>query len=176
MLYLIVGETHPVVRRRDGEGYRRSLLGLARLLGVEAHVRFHDHFVTAPELREFVGAADICLTPYRNRDYPTSGPLSYAIGVGTATISTRYWYAEELLGDGAGILVPFQDPAAIAAHTIRLLANDQERLALGRRAYDLGRGMTWPAVARRQMESFGRALQLPATATTAAVEVPALRH
>lgn len=63
VLYLVVGEMHPVERRRDGEGYRRSLLGLARSLGVEAHVRFHDHFVTAPELRDFVGAADVCLTP-----------------------------------------------------------------------------------------------------------------
>ena len=87
----------------------------------------------------------------------TSGTLAYTVGAGKAVISTPYWYAEELLSEGRGALVPFRDPAALAERGIYLLENEAERHAMRKRAYVFGRAMIWPEVARRYMESFIRA-------------------
>src|SRR5690606_25940504 len=145
--YVIVGATHPHVKEAHGEAYRRSLQRRALKLGVEKHVVFHDRFVTAPELGEFLSAADIYLTPYLNMDQITSGTLAYAVGTGKAVISTPYRYARELLADGRGVLVPWRDSDGIAKALIELLENPEELKSLGARAEAFGRDMTWPAVA-----------------------------
>ncbi|MGH6960719.1 MAG: glycosyltransferase family 4 protein, partial [Dongiaceae bacterium] len=123
-VYMVVGTTHPHVRRAQGESYRLSLRRLARDLNVGDAVIFHDRFVDARELSEFVGAADIYVTPYLHEAQIASGTLALAVGSGKALISTPYWYAQELLADGRGVLVPFRDPAAIAQAAIGLLANE----------------------------------------------------
>lgn len=97
VVYIILGATHPHVRRAEGESYRLSLQRLARARGVEEAVMFHDRFVSTEELVEFIGAADVYLTPYLNREQITSGTLAYAVGAGKAVVSTPYWHAEELL-------------------------------------------------------------------------------
>ena len=158
-IYLVVGATHPHVKAGQGEAYRQSLEALARSLGVAASVRFHDRFVSLEELTAFLAAADIYITPYLNVEQITSGTLAYAVGSGKAVISTPYFYAQELLAEGRGILVPWRDQAAIAREVVGLLGNDGARLAMRHRAAELGRGMLWPEVARRYMESFQRARQ-----------------
>ncbi len=155
--YLIVGATHPNIRAHHGETYRISLENLARKLGVAENVIFHNRFVTDDELREFIGAADIYITPYLKPEQITSGTLAYAVGSGRAVISTPYWYAEELLADGRGILVPWRDPAAIAQEVNRLLDNPKQLQEMRRKAADLGKQMFWPAVARKYMEVFQEA-------------------
>lgn len=157
VVYLVLGATHPNVVRQEGESYRLRLQRLARELGVSANVIFHDRFVSLAELVEFIGAADIYLTPYLNPAQIVSGTLAYTVGAGKAVISTPYWYAQELLADERGILVPFQDPDAIAEKVIYLLDNEAERHAMRKRAYLLGRDMIWTTVARRYVESFERA-------------------
>ncbi|RMG47116.1 MAG: glycosyltransferase [Acidobacteria bacterium] len=159
VVYIVLGATHPHVKRAEGETYRLSLQRLARARGVERNVVFHNRFVSLDELIEFIGAADIYITPYLNREQIVSGTLSYAVGAGKAVISTPYWYAEELLAEGRGILVPFRDPAAIAEKVIYLLDNEAERHAIRKRAYLYGREMVWSKVARQYMESFERARQ-----------------
>ena len=159
VVYLVLGATHPHVRRVEGETYRLSLQRLARSCGVERGVIFHDRFVSLEELVEFIGAADIYLTPYLNREQITSGTLAYSLGAGKAIISTPYWYAEELLADGRGVLVPFGDSQAIAQRVIELLDNEVERHAMRKRAYLYGREMIWPTVAGRYMETFERVRQ-----------------
>ncbi len=108
---------------------------------------FHNRFVSIEELVEFIGAADIYITPYLNAAQIVSGTLAYTLGAGKAVISTPYWYAEEMLANERGVLVPFQDPAALAAHVIELLDNDAKRHAMRKRAYLFGREMIWPRVA-----------------------------
>ena len=157
VVYIVVGATHPHVIHHEGETYRLSLQWLAQEKGVESHVIFYNRFVSLEELVEFIGAADIYITPYLNVQQITSGTLAYTVGAGKAVISTPYWYAEELLAEGRGALVPFRDPAALAEQVIYLLDNEAERHAMRKRAYVFGRAMIWPEVARRYMESFERA-------------------
>jgi glycosyltransferase involved in cell wall biosynthesis len=156
-VYVVLGATHPNVIREDGESYRLSLQRLARGRGVEQSVIFHDRFVSSEELNEFIGAADIYLTPYLSRNQIVSGTLAYTVGAGKAVVSTPYWYAEELLSDNCGVIVPFGEADRIAAEVCKLLTNEAERHAMRKRAYLKGREMIWPTVASLYMKSFERA-------------------
>lgn len=157
VVYLVLGATHPQVIRNEGETYRLSLQRLARDKDVEAHVIFYNRFVTLEELNQFISAADIYLTPYLNVAQITSGTLAYTLGAGKAVISTPYWYAEEMLANERGVLIPFRDPAKLAEAVIDLLDNDAQRDAMRKRAYMFGREMIWPQVAQQYMNSFERA-------------------
>ena len=154
----MLGATHPHVKERHGEAYRHSLEILARKLGVQANIIFHDRFVSLRELTDFLSAADIYITPYLNPEQITSGTLAYAVGAGKAVISTPYRYARELLADDRGVLVPFKDSAAIAVALNDLLDDRDKLCALGERAAAYGRDMVWPSVARRYVESMERAV------------------
>lgn len=156
-VYIVVGATHPHVIEQEGETYRLSLQWLARQKGVEGNVVFYNRFVSIDELIEFIGAADIYITPYINEAQITSGTLAYALGAGKAVISTPYWYAQEMLADGRGALVPFKDSKALADNVIYLLDNEAERHSMRKKAYVFGRSMIWSEVAQRYMESFERA-------------------
>lgn len=159
VVYVIVGATHPHVQRKDGESYRLSLQRLARKRGVDSHVCFHNRFVSQEELTQFLGAADIYITPYLNPAQVVSGTLAYAVGCGKAVVSTPYWHAEELLADGRGAIVPFHNPQALASQLIDLLDNDVLRHSMRKRAYLFARHMTWPNVARSYMRTFVQARQ-----------------
>ncbi len=155
--YVVLGATHPHVKEWHGESYRRSLEERAERLGVSEHVVFHDRFVSAAELAEFLAAADVYITPYLNPEQITSGTLAYAVGNGKAVVSTPYRYASELLAENRGVLVPVRDAGAIATALDALLADPAELRALGARAAEYGRDMGWPAVAQRYVSSFERA-------------------
>jgi glycosyltransferase involved in cell wall biosynthesis len=174
VVYIVLGATHPHVQHADGESYRLQLQRLARTRGVERNILFFDRFVSLEELVEFIGAADIYLTPYMNPAQITSGTLAYTVGAGKAVVSTPYWYAEELLGEGRGILVPFGDSKAIADQVINLLDNETERHAMRKRAYMLGREMIWPRVAQRYLESFVQAVKGRKQQPRPAFRVPTL--
>jgi glycosyltransferase involved in cell wall biosynthesis len=154
LVYIVLGATHPNVLRHDGEAYRLMLQRLTREMGIEQHVVFYNQFVRLDQLVEFIGTADIYITPYLNAEQIVSGTLAYSVGAGKAVVSTPYWHAEELLADGRGALVPFRDPQAIARTVIELLNNDAERHAMRKRAYMLGREMIWPEVARHYLDLF----------------------
>jgi len=157
VVYVIAGATHPHVRRREGDRYRFQLQALAKKLGVEENVVFHNRFVSSQEMASLVGSADIYVTPYRYEAQAVSGTLAYALGAGKAIISTPYWHAAELLADGRGELVPFEDPAALADVAIELLDNQAAREAMRRRAYRYARHMVWDQVAQSYMQTFVRA-------------------
>ena len=157
VVYLVLGATHPHLVAREGERYRLGLERLAEDRGVKEHVIFYNRFVSLDDLKEFIGATDIYVTPYLNQAQITSGTLAYVFGAGKAVVSTPYWHAQELLADGRGILVPFRDPQAIA-EGVRAFLDDPARLQETReKAYQIGREMIWPAVAQRYIESFQRA-------------------
>jgi len=157
VVYIVAGATHPHILRREGDHYRESLQTLAKEIGVESNVRFHNRFASPGEMAEFIGAADIYITPYRYEEQVVSGTLAYALGAGKAIISTPYWHAIELLDDRRGALVPFQDPEAIARKTVELLDTPAIRHAMRKRAYLYSRQMVWKKVAQGYMASFGRA-------------------
>jgi hypothetical protein len=147
--YLIAGSTHPEVARREGESYRMSLQRLVASLGLADHVRFLDAHLTTGEVAALLGRTEVYLTPYRSRAQASSGALTYAVAAGCPVVSTDFHYAEELLGGGAGITVPCNDPDAFGAAVVGLLG-DPARLAAARAAADrMAAGLTWPAVAQQ---------------------------
>ena len=147
-LYLILGETHPVVRRREGESYRESLQEMVRGLKLEHNVKLIDKYLDFDELVSYLSATDVYLTPYLNPTQIVSGTLAYAVGVGKAIVSTPYLYAKELLAHGRGFLCEFRDVPTIERAVTNLLDDPSLRRAVERRAYRFGRQMTWPHVAR----------------------------
>jgi hypothetical protein len=157
VVYIVLGATHPNEVRNQGEAYRLGLERLAKQRKIEKSVIFYNRYVTLDELKEFIGAADLYITPYLNEAQATSGTLAYAFGSGKAVISTPYWHAAELLADGRGVLVPFGDAAAIAREVISLLRDETRRHAMRKLAYTLGRDMVWSNTARLYQRSFDRA-------------------
>ena len=156
-VYIVLGATHPHVKQQHGEAYRHMLQTRAERLGVDANVIFHNRFVSHEELVEFLGAADLYVTPYLKEEQSTSGTLAYAVGCGKAVISTPYRYARELLAEDRGILVPWRDSEAIGREVVGLLDHPKRRFELQQRAAEFGRSMGWPIVARRYVDSFERA-------------------
>jgi len=154
VVYIVLGATHPNELRERGEAYRFSLEILAKKNKVEKNVIFYNRFVELEELKEFIGAADLYITPYLNEAQITSGTLAYAFGAGKAVVSTPYWHAAELLAEERGVLVPFDDAQAIAAEVASLLRDAPRRHAMRKNAYKLGREMVWSNVARLYMRSF----------------------
>jgi glycosyltransferase involved in cell wall biosynthesis len=157
VVYIVLGATHPNLLAREGESYRIKLERLSEDRCVTGNVIFYNRFVTIGELKEFIGAADIYITPYLNESQITSGTLAYSFGAGKAVISTPYWHAKELLANARGILVPFANPEAIANGVNRFLSDPVLMTATRKRAWKLGREMIWSVVAQRHMESFERA-------------------
>ena len=153
-VYIVVGATHPAVIREEGESYRRSLERTARDLDLEHNVIFYNRFVELEELKEFIGASDIYITPYLTESQITSGTLAYCFGAGKAVVSTPYWHAAELLANDRGIIVPFEDPGATSEAILGLLRDEKRRHGMRKQAYLMSRSMVWAEVAQRYMESF----------------------
>lgn len=157
VVYIVLGATHPALLREQGEAYRESLEERARKNGVADNVHFHNQFVSLDQLKEFIGAADIYITPYLVEAQVTSGTLAYTFGSGKAVISTPYWHAAELLAEDRGVLVPFRDSGAIVRAVTGLLGDDARRHEMRKQAYKLGRKMIWSEVAHGYMRSFQHA-------------------
>src|SRR6201993_5118343 len=157
VVYIVLGATHPNLLAREGESYRIKLERLSEDRCVTHNVIFYNRFVTIQELKDFIGAADIYITPYLNESQITSGTLAYSFGAGKAVVSTPYLHAKELLANDRGILVPFSNPKAIAEGVNRFLSDPVLMTATRKRAWKLGREMIWSVVAQRHMESFERA-------------------
>jgi len=154
VVYIVLGATHPNELRSHGEAYRVSLELLAKKNKIEKNVIFYDAFVDLENLKEFIGAADLYVTPYLNEAQITSGTLAYTFGAGKAVISTPYWHAAELLADDRGVLVPFADAPAIAREITGLLRDDTRRHTMRKNAYRLGREMVWSNTAQLYMNTF----------------------
>jgi glycosyltransferase involved in cell wall biosynthesis len=157
VVYIILGATHPNLVRQEGESYRHRLQQLTRDLGVEQNVLFFNRFVEIEELKEFISACDVYLTPYLNEMQITSGTLAYTYGSGKAVVSTPYWHAEELLAEDRGCLVPFRDAKAIAAAVNGLFGNAGKLDMMRKNAYLDGRRMVWSRVAQVYADVFRQA-------------------
>ncbi len=190
LIYIVLGATHPHVKKESGEEYRNALQLRVNELGLADNFKFVNRFVDLSELCEYLGAADLYVTPYLNEAQITSGTLAYAMGAGKAVVSTPYWYAEEMLGDGRGRLVGFRDSEAISEHLLELLEDNVKLNAMRKNAYQHCRKMIWSRVAQDYLDLFQEAKDAwierrhkvnrkPASATVeSATELPEidLRH
>ncbi len=152
LAYVILGVTHPAVKRDSGELYRISLERRAVELGIQKNVLFHNRYVSSEDLREYLQAADVYVTPYRAKEQITSGTLAYALACGKAIISTPYWHAQELLVNGRGRLVEFGDTDGFSAALAELIGDDDKRQEVRKAAYDFGRSMIWSEVGKQYLQ------------------------
>lgn len=165
VLYMVVGATHPGVLRHEGQAYRTELEAMVADLGLRDNVVFHNRFVDDDELSDFLGAADIYVTPYLHKEQLTSGTLSFAVGTGRAVVSTPYWAAQELLAQGRGRLVRFGDPEHIASSIVEIINDRKLFSSMKERAYEYGRSRTWEKVGQAYWELFAdQACSVPVTA------------
>lgn len=153
-VYIILGATHPGVKKSQGEQYRLSLERKVLDLNIADNVVFHDRFVDLQELTEYMSCCDVYLTPYLAKEQITSGTLAYAVGMGKAVVSTPYWYAEELLADSRGVLVDFNDVKGMAKALKELIGDSMRRNKMRKAAYEYGRTMVWREVGRQYVEMF----------------------
>src|SRR5205814_5458303 len=153
-VYVVLGATHPNLLQHHGEVYRESLVTRVRELGIENHVVFFNQFVDQATLLEFISMCDVYATPYLNEAQMTSGTLAYSFGLGKAVVSTPYWHAKELLSDGRGVLVPFNDANALSFEMASLLTNDVCRHSMRKRDHAASRPMTSAHTAKRYRTVF----------------------
>lgn len=154
VLYLVIGQTHPVVLQNEGEKYRNFLKQKVKKLGIGHNVKFINEYLSLGDLIEWLRAIDIYITPYLDSQQAASGALAYAVGAGKSCISTPYRYAKEVLSDGRGILVPFRNAKSIAQEVINLWENPDKRKEMEKKAYEYGRLMTWPKIALQHLDLF----------------------
>jgi glycosyltransferase involved in cell wall biosynthesis/CBS domain-containing protein len=160
VLYMIIGETHPEVRKREGETYRQRLLNLVDSLRLEKNVRFVNRFLTENELIRYLQATDVYILPYPSREQISSGTLSYALSTGKAIVTTPFLQAEEAISKGAAMGCKFRDPSSIGECVITLLKDHQVHQRYRRMAYEYGRAMIWPNVAMKYVNLFYNVLGL----------------
>lgn len=154
ILYVILGATHPNVIRAEGERYRDELRALAAELGVAGAVAFIDEYVSDEQLVDYLSAIDLYIAPYPNERQITSGTLAYAHAFGKPVLSTPFWHAQELLGEGGGALFPFGDAAKLAEEAVRLIEDSARRADLSAKGLAAGAKMAWPEIGRRYLEIF----------------------
>jgi len=158
VLYLIIGQTHPVVLKAEGEKYRKFLKEKIKQDDLQGNVKFINKYVSLKELVVWLKIIDVYITPYLDPQQSASGALAYAIGAGKICISTPYLYAKEVLAEGRGIIIPFRNSQAIADAVIDICKNPQKKLRIENKTYKFGRLMTWHNVALQHLQLFNEVL------------------
>jgi glycosyltransferase involved in cell wall biosynthesis len=156
IVYLVIGETHPEVRKFEGESYRKELIKQVDDLNLYEHVKFHNRFLRERELIKYLQATDIYVTPSLAPDQISSGTLVYAMGAGKAIVATPYLHAQEVLAEGRGLLCKFRDHKSIANSILQLLEDEKLRRNIQKKVYNYSRDFTWSVVAKRYGELFRR--------------------
>ncbi len=157
VLYMIIGETHPVVRKKEGERYRNYLKRIVKELRLKRHVRFENRFLPMPDICKYIQATDVYITPYYDPQQVSSGTLAYAVGSGTACVATPYLYARDALRHGRGSIVKFKSSKCLAEAVNRILLDRRHRLSLERKAFNYTRGWQWSSIGERYCELFKEA-------------------
>jgi glycosyltransferase involved in cell wall biosynthesis len=154
ILYLILGQTHPCVKKESGEVYREKLMKTVESLGIGEHVQFVNKYLSKEEIIQYLQMSDIYMTPYLGKDQAVSGTLAYAVGYGRVIVSTPYSYAKEMLSEGRGLLAEFNDADSLAKHIMYVLDNPEAKKEMEERTLSVGRTMMWGEVANHYAKFF----------------------
>ncbi len=154
VIYLVIGETHPQVRKNEGERYRNSLLKMVQKLGLKKNVKFYNKYLTLDEIIKYLQIADIYITPSLDPNQIVSGTLAYAVSSGTPIIATKYAHAKELITENRGVLVDFKNHKQIEKALNYLINNKRLMEEMGENSYKYGRNMVWNKVASDHMNVF----------------------
>ncbi len=156
--YLVLGQTHPMLKKYEGEKYRQMLVDLVAELHLEDRVLFINKYLSDEELGEYLYMTDIYLSPYPNRDQAVSGTLAFAMGCGRAIVSTSYAFATEILQGGRGLLAKEPDPEELSGLIKQILLDQRLKEKLQKKAWELGRTWTWPNVGKQYTNFFSSIL------------------
>lgn len=159
IVYMILGQTHPCVKKESGEAYREKLIELVDRLGINEHVWFVDKYLTKDEIINYLQMSDIYMTPYLGKDQAVSGTLAYAVGYGRVIVSTPYSYAKEMLSEGRGLLAEFNDAQSLAEHIKYVLENPEAKKEMEDKTLSVGRTMMWENVAQSYAKLFRKILE-----------------
>ena len=160
ILYLVIGETHPIVRKNEGEQYRNKLIKLVKKLKIENNVKFYNKYLDINEIISYLLATDIYVCTNLEKNQIVSGTLSYALGCGKAVVSTPNIYAEEVLSNERGVLANFKDPKSFADAIDKILSDKDFKKRLEHNAYSFGRSMTWQNVSSNYLSIFNKIVKL----------------
>jgi len=147
--YLILGQTHPMLQKYEGEKYRQMLMDLVAELDISKNVVFVNKFLSDEELGEYLYLTDLYLSPYPNKDQAVSGTMAFALGCGRAIVSTSYSYAAEVLSNGRGLLAKEADPTELSVLIKQVLDHPELQRELQQKAYELGESWTWPNIGQQ---------------------------
>jgi polysaccharide biosynthesis protein PslF len=161
LLYVIVGQTHPQVRRYEGESYRNKLVKIVKRLDLKNHVKFYNKYVTKEEIIQYLKATDIYISPSLTKSQITSGTLVYALGCGRTVISTPFLHARDIITPERGALVKFRDPKSYTKSLIKLLEHKDRLKNMEKNAYTYTRHMTWDNVAKTYIKTFNNIITTP---------------
>ncbi len=154
IVYLILGQTHPCVKKESGEEYRENLVEMVENLGIKKHVKFVNKYLTKDEIIHYLQLSDIYMTPYLGKDQAVSGTLAYAVGYGRVIVSTPYSYAKEMLAEGRGLLAEFNDASSLAKQIKYVIENPDAKEEMERKTLSVGRTMMWGNVANHYTKLF----------------------
>jgi glycosyltransferase involved in cell wall biosynthesis len=159
ILYLILGQTHPVIKRQDGEKYREKLERTVKDFNLEDKVRFVNRYLKIEEIIRYLQLSDVYMTPYLGKEQAVSGTLAYAVGYGRVIISTPYLYAQEMLGEGRGLLADFRSSKSLAEQLEAVADHPEQQEEMEKRTLKLGKTMYWKQVAQNYLRIFQNELQ-----------------
>ena len=159
VMYLVLGQTHPVIKRQEGEKYREKLEQMVKDLGIEENVRFVNRYLTKDEIIRFLQISDLYMTPYLGKEQAVSGTLAYAVGYGRVIVSTPYVYAQEMLADGRGLFADFRSASSLADQIIKMIERPEQKAIMEQKTREFGKNMMWSRVAERYRRLFQEAME-----------------
>jgi glycosyltransferase involved in cell wall biosynthesis len=142
-----------------GQGpMRTKLQELAESLEIQNRVRFLG-YVPRDRLKDYFGACDVFLF---HSTYETFGMVvAEAMSYGKPVVSVSNTAIPEVVADGdSGILVPSENPEAMAAAAVRLLGNEELRCKMGQSGLARARTyFSWDRIAQQYESVFEGAMR-----------------
>ena len=162
--YLIAGPTSSELAADEAEDYRNALIRRCWIRGVAAHVTFQRGDADQATMTETMRNAVALIVPQDVAGDPLEGFLEEILAAGVPIVATDDAAASPVLPAGAALLVPPQDPAALADAVLRIMIDARLSESMTLSAAQSSPPATWSGVAR-QLDRLADAAILSCSAT-----------